>query len=139
MSGRRADRDQQGRFLPGNTVRKTHGAYSRQLTLRIRRAGDRFRCGLIADLGPEEVLTAAQLVLIEKSVGLYGITLMLERWIGREGVINKTKLNPVLTTYISHVNSLRLCLRELGIERRVAEKVLTMAEVSAEIEKEDRP
>ena len=131
------DRDEKGRFLPGNKARETHGLYSRRLSLRIRREGDRLRQGLIMDLGPnEEDLTTAQKAIIEKSCGLYQISRAIEDWIGKEGIIRKNKLNPVLTVYISHVNSLRLCLRELGITSRASEKALTPLQIAAEIEQE---
>lgn len=95
----------------------------RRLSLAIRRAGDNLRLGLILDLGPkEEDLTAAQKALIEKICGLYQITRALEDWIGKEGIIRRNQLNPVLAVYVSHINSLRLCLRELGIKRPVARK-----------------
>ena len=95
----------------------------RRLSLAIRRAGDNLRLGLILDLGPkEEDLTAAQKALIEKICGLYQITRALEDWIGKEGIIRRNRLNPVLAVYVSHINSLRLCLRELGIKRPVGQE-----------------
>lgn len=137
-------RDERGRFLPGNKIALTHGAYARRLPLRIRREGAKVYQGIVADLGGDGNLTTAQVVLIEKSVGLYQITRALEEWLVKEGVVKKQRLNPALAVYASFVNSLRLNLNALGIDRRRSEELLTPLEIANEYdrkkaEKESKP
>ena len=54
------------------------------------------REGLISDLGSEENLTTAQMVLIDRAIGLR-------------------------TSFLSYCNSLRLIFRELGIDKRITD------------------
>lgn len=130
-------RDEKGRFLPGNKSALTHGAYARRLPLKIRREGAKIYQGIVADLGGAGQITTAQHVLIEKSVGLYQITRTLEEYLVKWGIMKKQRLNPALAVYGSMVNSLRLNLSALGIDRRGQERIKTVAQIVDEIEGKD--
>jgi hypothetical protein len=139
MQVKKPERDKKGRFMPGNQARKTHAAYGGKMSLAIRRSSSLARLALIRDLGPMEGdLSAAQVILIDKAVNLLQITQAIEGWIRINGAMKKNRLQPVLENYIAFVNSLRLILRELGISKRTAGKILTPLELAAEVEVESR-
>ena len=81
------------------------------------------REGWIRDIGPtEEDLTTSQRVMIDKATSLLGVTRCIEEYIKETGVLQGTNLQPILLkAYLSYVNSLRLILRELGIEQKQAD------------------
>jgi hypothetical protein len=137
MQVKRPERDEKGRFAPGNQAGKTHGSYAGRMSLAIRRSSSLARLALIMDLGPMEGdLSTAQIILVDKAVNLLQITQAVEGWIRLNGVMKKNRLQPVLENYIAFVNSLRLCLRELGVSKRTAGKILTPLELAAEVEAE---
>lgn len=134
---KKPERDERGRLLPGSKAALKHGAYGRRMSLAIRRSSSLARAALVQDLGPmESDLTAAQIILIDKTVNLLQITQAIEGWIRMNGAIKKGKLQPVLENYISFVNSLRLCIRELGVSKRAAGKILTPLELAKRIDEE---
>lgn len=109
-------RDEKGRFKPGHP--STHGAYAKKMPLAIRRESDVFRDGIIKDLGGIKNISTARLILVEKALNLYRITLAIENFINTNGVFKFKSLHPILKeSYIAYVNSLRLTLREIGLER----------------------
>ena len=138
----RKDRDKvTGRFVPGTRAALRHGGYSsisKDIPLTVRRQVQGVREQLIRDIGgPEPALTAAQTILIDKTVNLYQITLCLEAYIRREGPFRGKKLDPVLgQNYLAYVNTIRLNLRELGITTRAGDKMLGPLEIAAEIDRE---
>jgi len=99
-----------------------------------------FREGLIADLGPaEENLTTAQLVMVDRALGILGLLRCMEEHINETSVIQDGELSPLLrNSYLSYVNALRLILRELGIDKRAAEDALDLKTYLAEKSKEGR-
>jgi len=134
---KKPERDERGRLLPGSKAALKHGAYGRRMSLTIRRSSSLARAAMIQDLGPvESDLTAAQIILIDKAINLLQITQAIEGWIRMNGAIKKGKLQPVLESYISFVNSLRLCIRDLGVSKRATEKVLSPLELAAKIDAE---
>ncbi len=138
----RKDRDKvTGRFLPGHTVAVRHGGYSsvsKDIPLAVRRQVQGIREQLIKDIGgTEPALTAAQAILIDKTVNLYQVTLCLEAYVRREGAFRGKKLDPVLgQNYLAYVNTIRLNLRELGISKRIEEGVLDPLALAAAIDAE---
>jgi len=139
----RKDRDKvTGRWLPGHAGAIRHGGYSvitKNIPLAVRRRVQGVRDQLVRDIGgTEEALTAAQAILIDKTVNLYQITLCLEAYVRREGPFRGKKLDPVLgQNYLAYVNTIRLNLRELGITTRAGEKFLGPLEIAAEIDAEN--
>jgi len=83
------------------------------------------RENLIRDLGPtEEDLTAAQIIIIDRIVSKLGIIRCIEEHIRENSVMVGHNLAPALGKgYISYNNSIRLDLRELGIDKRQADGV----------------
>ena len=80
------------------------------------------REGLISDLGSEENLTTAQMVLIDRAIGILGIIRCMEAHIQETSVISGDDLSPCLrTSFLSYCNSLRLIFRELGIDKRITD------------------
>lgn len=136
------DRDKvTGRYLPGHLGGVRHGGYLktiRGVPLSVRRQVQGIREQLIRDIGGvEPTLTAAQTILIDKTVNLYQVTLCLEAYVRREGAFVGKKLDPVLgQNYLAFVNTIRLNLRELGINTRAGEKMLGPLEIAAEIDRE---
>jgi hypothetical protein len=139
MQVKRPERDEKGRFTPGNQARRTHALYSSRMSLAIRKGSSLARAALVQDIGPRECdLSAAQVILIDKAINLLAVTNSVEAWIRINGAMKKNRLQPVLENYIAFVNSLRLILRELGISKRTAGKILTPLELAAEVEVESR-
>ncbi len=132
------DRDKTtGRWLPGNLGGVRHGGFLKTMQgipLAVRRQVQGVREGLIRDVaGTEAALTAAQAVLIDKTVNLYQITLCLEAYIRREGPFRGKKLDPVLgCNYLAYVNTIRLNLRELGIATKTGDHEQTLQDIIAE-------
>jgi len=122
MPEKRSDRDSRGRFLPKNKAALAHGAYAGKMTLAIRKGSSLARAALVQDLGPRECdLSAAEIILIDKAVNLLAVTTSIETWIRAHGIFKGRDLQPILDRYIAFVNSLRLCLRELGISKKTEE------------------
>jgi len=139
---KRKDKDPKtGQFLKGNRAAVRSGEYSKRLPLRIQRHGEAMRAGLILNLGPtEKDMTTAQLVLTDKAVALYQVTCAIEAYIRKQGVFIQDKFDPVLGNhYTNYINTLRLTLRELGVNKRQADKILDLkAYVENKYGKEDK-
>ncbi len=97
------------------------------------------RTGLIQDIAGEEIeLTTAQGVLVDRAVGLLGVIRTVEESLSEQGIMKDGILAAVLQdNYLAYCNSLRLILRELGIDKRAGDKVLSPLEVAAEIDAEN--
>jgi hypothetical protein len=95
------------------------------------------RAGLIRDLGPtEEDLTAAQIILIDRTITALGIIRCIEEYIRETSVMKGHDLSPALQqSYIAYVNHVRLNLVALGIKTKASENVL---DLPAYIEARDR-
>jgi hypothetical protein len=89
------------------------------------------REGLIEDIGPaENDLSTAQKVLIDRVISKLGVVRCVEEFIRENSVIVGNDLAPSLkASYLAYNNSIRLDLQALGIEKRVAEKVLAPYEI----------
>jgi len=130
-----------GRFRPGHAASIRHAGYStisKNMPLAVRRQVQGVREQLIRDIGgAEPALTAAQAILIDKTVNLYQITLCLEAYVRREGPFRGKKLDPVLgQNYLAYVNTIRLNLRELGIARKAGDEILSPLQLAEQIDKE---
>jgi hypothetical protein len=132
----RRQRDVSGRFVKGNAAALRHSGFSsnsKDIPLAIRRQVQIIREQLVRDIGgPAPELTAAQAILIDKTINLYQVTLCLEAHVRREGPFRGKKLDPVLgQNYLAFVNTIRLNLRELGISRKAQDAVLAPYEIVA--------
>jgi len=87
------------------------------------------RENLIRDLGPtEEDLTAAQIILIDRVVTKLGVIRCIEEHIRENSVMVGHNLAPSLrASYLAYNNSVRLDLRELGIDKRQADEALDLS------------
>lgn len=92
------------------------------------------REGIIKDIGPtEQDLTTAQLVLVDRIVSLLGVIRLIEEKAREDGIFKGQDLTPSLRqSYISYNNTVRLTLRELGIDKRVGDGVQTLEQIIAE-------
>ena len=128
----------------GQTIK--HGGYSfmvkgelpenRKYILRYLTAA---RENLIKDLGPTESdLTAAQIIIIDRVVTKLGVIRCIEEHIRENSVMRGHDLAPSLgKSYISYNNSIRLDLRELGIDKKMGDRVLTPLEIAEEFDREE--
>jgi hypothetical protein len=95
------------------------------------------RENLIRDLGPgEDNLTAAQIIIIDRVVSKLGVVRCIEEHIRENSVMRGHDLAPSLkASYLAYNNSVRLDLRELGIAKRMEDRVLTPLEIAEEFDK----
>lgn len=96
------------------------------------------RMNLIGDLGPtEQDLTAAQIIIIDRIVSKLGVIRCIEEHIKEKAVMVGDNLAPALrASYLAYNNSVRLDLRELGIDKRVGDRVLTPLEYIKQFDEE---
>lgn len=140
------ERDEKGRFLPGNTASlrfgfysKRQGLLSRKIKPAIRQAVTKAREKLIEDLGGEANLTAARAILLEKTINLYQLTLLIEQLIKQSGSVIGVKSNKALEFYLTLCREIRANLKELGFDRVEAiEKPLEPLEIAEIIDKEKK-
>lgn len=119
------------KLKPGKAV--THGGYSFLATGKLpqhRRYILRYlsacRDGLIYDLGGEDQMTTAQLIIVDRVIGKLGISRLIEEHCKENGAIRGQELAPVLKqSYLAYSNSLRLDLLALGINERSTDRALT--------------
>jgi hypothetical protein len=103
-----------------------HGGYSRLKSNllkgqpRLRRYLEESRGRLIENLGGEDRLTCAQLILIDRAVGKLTVLRLMEARIAEVGAFGKDgELLPLLSKpYLRFADSLRKDLQALGIDRR---------------------
>lgn len=97
------------------------------------------RENLIRDLGPtEEDLTTAQIIIIDRIVSKLGIIRCVEEYIRENSVMVGANLAPSLrASYLAYNNSVRLDLRELGIDKRMEGRVLTPFELAERVDREE--
>ena len=122
-----------------------HGGYSLMIRrgelperlTHIRRYLTAVRAGLVQDIaGQEENLTTAQLVLVDRAISLLSVLRTIESSLSEEGIMRGQVLAKILQeNYITYTNSLRLILRELGIDKRQTSDVLDLGKY---IEQKDR-
>ena len=98
------------------------------------------RQGLIRDLGPtEEDLTAAQIILIDRVVTKLGVIRCVEEHIRENSVMVGQNLAPSLkASYLAYNNSVRLDLRELGINKKQTDDITALEYIKQFDEKKAR-
>lgn len=76
------------------------------------------RDAILTDLGGEENLSAQKLILIDRLISLLGVVRGIEEF-HRENILDKdgNAKNALCKTYLAYVNSCRLMLTTLGLER----------------------
>ncbi len=86
------------------------------------------RAGLVRDLGPTEAdLTAAQIILIDRTVTALGVVRCIEEYIRENSVMKGQDVAPALQqSYLAYVNHVRLNLVALGIKTKAGEGVLDL-------------
>jgi hypothetical protein len=95
--------------------------------LAIRRRSTIVREALIRDRAKSEGdLSAAEIILIDKSIALLQITWSIEAFIRKNGVMKGGRIREVLLSYGHFVNSLRLIFREIGISKKAQEDALDL-------------
>jgi len=126
------------RFKRGGRIKERHGGYSylhggklprnRKHVLRCLIAA---RAGLVKDLGPaEEALTTSQILLVDKLINLLGVTRCMEEYAKEKGVMKGGHLLPCLQKqYLAYVNSARLILVTLGLDKSADKRALSPIEV----------
>lgn len=94
------------------------------------------RNALLTDLGGEENLSAQKIILIDRLVSLLGVIRGIEEF-HSENILTPTgDLKPALgKNYLSFINSTRLLLTTLGIERH-SEPLLTATDLIAAADRE---
>ena len=92
------------------------------------------REGIIRDIGPvEKDLTTAQLILIDRLISLIGVIRLIEEKAKEDGIFKGQDLTPSLKqSYISYNNTVRLTLRELGIDKKIGDGAPTLEDIIAE-------
>jgi hypothetical protein len=132
------------KFKRGGRRPRSHGGYSYLTsgTLPKNRANVlkyliAARDGLIRDLGPSEKdLTTAQIIIIDRVIGILGVLRCVEEFIREHSVLVGNELAPSLqASYLAFCNSLRLSLLSLGLERKT-EAILTPFEI-VQLEKKE--
>jgi len=121
--------------------RRRHGGYSYLTSHRIpddkiyvERYLTNLRESYVLDLGESEAdLTTGQLVLLDTLITLKGINRCVEIESSRDG--NLARLDERYNARNNQI--IKICLA-LGIEQSSHERVLTISELAAEIEKEDQ-
>lgn len=125
--------------------KRTHGGYTYFTTGKLpehRKYIEQYltaaRMNLIQDLGPtEQDLTAAQIIIIDRIVSKLGVIRCIEEHIREKAVMVGDNLAPALrASYLAYNNSVRLDLRELGIDKRVGDRALTPLEYIKQFDEE---
>lgn len=97
---------------------------------RFRPAYEALAAGLLTDRGGPEAVTTAELALIETTCECYVTARKLARRLFTRGVTKRGgELQPALASYFTAVNSLRLNLMALGLDRRARRVDSYVAEV----------
>jgi hypothetical protein len=78
-----------------------------------------FESGLVCDLGGDDAITTGQRTLIQSTCICFGVVLLGGAWVAENGAVRKSgRPQPVLGMLAAYLNTLRLNLMALGLERR---------------------
>ena len=95
------------------------------------------RAGIASDMGGEEAMTTGQLIILDRIIGKLGVVRCIEEHCRENGVFRDQQLvGPLKESYLAYSNSIRLDLLALGIEKRVAERVMSPMEIASIVDKE---
>ena len=125
-----AQRDAQGRFLPGNQVAYRHGVklFERRAELpsALRDALDGFRDALVADQGGYRELTTVRQGYVERLVATEGVLRLLEGDLAQRGMLTpKGRVRSTYTAWLAALDRWDRLAQRLGLDRR-ASKVPTL-------------
>ena len=88
-----------------------------QLPDAVRKRLDAFETGMVTDLGGDP--TTGQQTLIESTRVCFGVILLAAVWIAENGAVRKSgRPHYILNILAAYLNTLRLNLMALGLERR---------------------
>jgi hypothetical protein len=109
-------------FRAGQQPNLKHGIHAfvagAPLSDTLRASLEAWKADLISDLGNEP--TAAERALVDSACIARGVLLLGHEWMARNGVIDRRgRPAQVLKVLSCYMNSMRLCLTTLGLERRV--------------------
>lgn len=144
-----AQRDKQGRFIKGNGVAISHGAYTKKRKISVRgvRALNRYLDQVKVELEKATPdLNVKKGLLIDQVIRCHEKVCLIDMWIRKIGILRPDKarrkvleLHPVLAhSYISFLNTQRLALLSLGIDGDNADKILTPIELAKKVDEEKR-
>ena len=99
------------------------------------------RKGLIADIsgGTEDELSTAQIILIDRAIGILGLLRCMEEHIKEKAsVMDGEELSPCLRqSYLGYNNTLRLTLNLLGIDKTIPDTPSLKSYVKSEYGEEE--
>lgn len=121
-------------WLAAHNNKSTHGVTAylhggvvpEAITVRL----DEFQAGLLSDLGSEP--TTAQVALIEATRSSLGVVLLANAYLAKDGLSKLKKNKWLLSVLATFVNTTRLNLQALGLERRMKD-ALDLDSVLADI------
>jgi len=123
--------------LPRGRRREVHGGYSflasgklPEHRVYLLQYLTNCRKGLLDDLGGEDNLSTAQVVLINLVINKLGCLRCIEEHIRETAVMVGDMIAPSLrTSYLAFNNSLRLDLQALGIRKKVGKRIPTIEQI----------
>lgn len=143
MGKNRPERDiKTGRFLPGNTLGTKHGAHAVKPSVKVPsvrgvRALARYLDKLKSEL--ESItphLDAKKQLLINQIISLEEKRQLVDMWIKKVGLVipekvrkKRLELQPVMSFYISLMNSQRLAVLALGLNEDHVRRLMTPLEI----------
>ena len=94
------------------------------------------REGICRDLGGEDLMSMAQIILTDRAVSKLGIIRCIEEHIRESGTFDEKHLAPTLKeSYLAYSNSIRLDLLALGLEKREREQLLKPLDLADLVDK----
>jgi len=126
--------------LPRGRRREVHGGYSflasgklPEHRVYLLQYLTNSRQGLLDDLGGEDNLSTAQVVLINLVISKLGCLRCIEEHVRENSVMVGNMIAPSLkSAYLAFSNSLRLDLQALGIRKKVGQRIPTIEQIKAE-------
>jgi len=96
------------------------------------------REGICLDLGGEDLMTMAQIILVDRVISKLGIIRCLEEHSKEQGVFRDQSLvSSLKESYLAYSNSTRLDLLALGLDRKSSDRVLAPWELADKIDREN--
>ena len=94
------------------------------------------REGICRDLGGEDLMSMAQVILVDRVVSKLGIVRCIEEYVRENGTFDEKRLTPTLKeSYLAYSNSIRLDLQALGLEKREREQLLKPLDLADLVDK----
>lgn len=106
--------------------------------LRVMRYLSGCRSALIEDLGGEQTLSAAKIILIDRLISLLGVIRGIEEYHKENIMASDGSLKSALSkNYLAYVNSCRLILTSLGLERQSKDSTQTVQDIIREFDENE--